>query len=316
MSSPAERDAGPRGPQEHRCSALSVKRGESMLGTGFADSGVLLVEQPGPWGHAGLRESQFAREVAVALEARAAAAGLKLLVIRRPGREVWEGRRRWAVRPAGSSEVYWSTYLADAELLTVPLDSSVGAPEAEPLYLVCTHAKRDQCCAVFGRAVALALNERRPGRVWGCSHTGGHRFAPVVLTLPNGALYGRVTDDVLDELVAATDRGDLLVDHLRGELGFAPPVQAALARARQELGLPRSDALSVTEVLADGPTTRVTLIKTAAASPGRQPPVDQRWEVIVEARREELTYVSCGKPDSKPETQYVPVSVRSVPGSP
>ncbi|MCU1658509.1 MAG: Sucraseferredoxin family protein, partial [Pseudonocardiales bacterium] len=39
-----------------------------MLGTAFPAARVLLVEQPGPWGRDGLRDSRFDTRVADALE--------------------------------------------------------------------------------------------------------------------------------------------------------------------------------------------------------------------------------------------------------
>ena len=45
--------------------------------------------------------------------------------------------------------------------------ASTGTPVDGPLYLVCTHGKRDRCCARYGRPLYDALRERAgPDGVW------------------------------------------------------------------------------------------------------------------------------------------------------
>lgn len=285
------------------CSVLSLTRDEPMLGTAFAEPGVLLVEQPGPWGHAGLADSRFDAEVAARLKARTDTAGLRLLAVRRYGRTLTGPRRQWAIRPPGSAAVYWSSFAEDAELLDVPLtapfvDSSLVA-DREPLYLVCAHSKRDVCCAVRGRPVAAALAALRPGQVWECSHTGGHRFAPIVLTLPAGALYGRLPLERVGELVDAAERAELVPDLLRGVIGHPPVDQAALAAAQQQLGILALDGISVLDS-AEGEDGRWT-VRLAHGT--------QQYDVDVRVELSELSFVSCGKPALKRERHYLPGTV-------
>ena len=65
---------------------------------------------------------------------------------------------------------------------------------------------------------------------------GGDRFAPNVLVLPHGLTYGRVEPARAPDIVAAQERGEVVVDLLRGRSVFRPPVQAAqhFARLAQE----------------------------------------------------------------------------------
>lgn len=281
---------------EH-CSVLAAARDESMVGTAFTERGLLLVEQPGAWGRQGLADSELDAAVAAELQRRADAADLRLLAVRRPdgaNREAIAGGRSWAVRPAGSTTTSWGRYAADTDLLDVPLDGSVGTPAQEPTYLVCTHAKRDVCCARFARPVAAALAELRPGRVWGCSHTGGHRFAPVVVAVPAAAdavLYGRVSTSVVADLVAATEAGRVLPGLLRGVTGRPAYLQAALAHALAAHPVPadwtveRADATGEGEwrVLLSGPTP---------------------LELLVHTRTTPEPMVSCGKPEPSDQTHY------------
>jgi hypothetical protein len=230
-----------------RCALRAQLRGDQMLGTAFPATRLLLVEQPGPWGRSGLRGSRFDHATATALEARAADAGVRVLVIRRPGRTPRGARRRWALadcRP-GSESLRWGDFGEDASLLAVPLDGTTGTPDEAPIYLVCAHSKHDTCCALRGRPVAAALAAQRPGRVWECSHVGGERFAANVLVLPGGLLYGRVLPFAAPEFVATTEQGEVVGALLRGRVGLKPVAQAALAFAYEHLAIRRADALRV-----------------------------------------------------------------------
>ena len=60
----------------------------------------------------------------------------------------------------------------------------------ERVDLVCTNGKRDICCAQLGRPLLERL-EAEGREVWESSHIGGHRFAPVHLSLPDGRIWGR-----------------------------------------------------------------------------------------------------------------------------
>jgi hypothetical protein len=217
-----------------------------MLGTAFPAPRILLVEQPGPWGVEGLRQSRFG-ELGAAVERRANDAGLRLQAIRRPGRTPRDAPRRWAVVDTrdGRESIRWGEYGAPAELLDVPLDGSVGTPDHEPLYLVCAHSKHDACCALRGRHVAMAIDKVRPGRVFECTHLGGDRFAANVLVLPTGLLYGRVLPFAAEEFVAAAEADEVVGALLRGRVGLPSTAQAALAFAFEHLALRRRADLSV-----------------------------------------------------------------------
>lgn len=283
-----------------RCSVLSAERGESMLGSAFEQSGVLLVEQPGPWGHAGLRESRFDPRTARALEERASRSDLRVLAVRRPGRSPDDQPRRWGLSLDGA--VYWSSFERDEQLLDVPLDGSAGTvhtADTEPLYLVCAHSKRDVCCAVRGRPLAKALEQLRPGRVWECSHTGGHRFAPNVLVLPLGALYGRVEPGGVDELVALSETGRVRPDLLRGLIGYSPVEQAALGHAMQTLRVtsPAEFAVAGSAELAPDQWT-VRLLHEGA-----------QYDVELSVATADVTFTSCAKPGPKPQLCIEPTGM-------
>ena len=275
-------DQAPGQPTPLRCSYAAELRGDPLPGTAAPSAGLLLVEQPGPWGRSALTQSRFDPEVGAAVASRAAAHRLRTLVIRRPGRAAAElrARRQWAIVDCtpGAESARWGWYTDDAELLDLPLDGSAGKPDDEPSYLVCTHGRHDACCAIRGRPIAAALAVLRPGRVWECSHVGGDRFAANVLALPHGLYYGRVDVSSAAALLAAHERGEVLPALLRGRTTFTAPAQAAQHHARQacgELGINDLLPRDVEDLgggrwrvrLAAAPDDVVMTLRAAAAGP-------------------------------------------------
>lgn len=237
------------------CSALSLALGEPLHATASEASSWLLVEQPGPWGHDALVESRLEGQVAAELQRRAKVLGVKVLLVKPPGRRAVGPRRCFL----GSSR-QGSAYLEELELddpaglLELDLERlaagerlGLGAPIESPLYLVCTNSRRDACCARLGRPLAATLAGTYPGRVWECSHLGGHRFAPNLVCLPDGILLGRAGP----EAAAEYERARISLEHLRGRTSFAPPVQAADSFVRQQEGLAGVDDLLLEEHDAD-----------------------------------------------------------------
>lgn len=288
----------------NRCALRAQLRGDPLLGTAFPAARLLLVEQPGPWGRAGLRESRFDPAIAAAVEKRASSAGVRVLAIRRPGRTPRGVRRRWAIADTrdGQESLRWGSYAHDSELAQLPLDGSAGEPDDSPLYLVCAHSKHDTCCALRGRPVAAALEEQRPGRVWECSHIGGERFAANVLLLPSGLMYGRVLPFAAPEFVAASEAGEVVGALLRGRVGVPPAAQAALAFAYEHLALRRRGALRVlgTSALESG-HARVQL-----AGP------HGRLEVTVRVETVAADGLTCANPQPGRYLAYHPVRIDPV----
>jgi len=275
-----------------------------MLGTGFPAGRVLLVEQPGPWGRAGLSESNFDHETALALERRAGREGIRVLAIRRPGRHERTRQRAWALldcRPEREAS-RWGVFGDDAELLELPLDGTAGTASSELTYLVCAHSKHDTCCALRGRPVAAALAEERPGQVWECSHVGGERFAANVLVAPMGLLYGRVLPFAAREFIEACENGEVVGALLRGRIGLPSVAQAALAYAFEHLAVRQSNALVVerTGDLVDGQA-----VVCLRAPQGRV-------NVTVRVERIDADGLTCSNPQPNSYLSYRPVSVALV----
>lgn len=234
------------------CSDAARASGDSLTGTALVVTRFLLIEQPGPWGWDPLVQSRLDPVVGLAVAARARDAGMRVLLVRRPGRHVASPAgdpvsRSWFVvdTSSGHQSVRRGSFLADGELLSLPLDGAAGSSEVGPLLLVCTNGRHDTCCAKRGRPMAAALARLRPGRVWECSHVGGDRFAPNLVVLPEGLYYGGLDPASALEVVAAYEAGRLVPRWLRGRCSLQPAVQAAQVHAAATLGRDRLDDLGL-----------------------------------------------------------------------
>lgn len=227
-----------------RCAPASERRDDQLFATAAPARRFVLVERPGAWGRAAIRDACRASAPLTALNARCTAAGARLLLIRRTHREPGEPRRYAIVdaRP-GAERTWWGPYEHDDALERVDPLHPEGTRSSATTYLVCTHGRRDACCAQRGWPVAAALTEAFPDDVWQCSHVGGDRFAANVVALPHGLYYGRVTPDTAVGLASTHLDGRIERERFRGRSCFTSAVQAAQHYARDELGLDAIDAL-------------------------------------------------------------------------
>jgi hypothetical protein len=234
------------------CTSRSLALGEPLAATASEASAWLLIEQPGAWGHKALRESRLDPDVGAELERRAKELGIKALLIKRPGRGEQRDDRRTVLLGRSDQGGAWLEHAAvgdEAALLELDLErlaaggAGHGAPVVGPVYFVCTNGRRDACCASLGRPVAAALAAARPGRVWECSHVGGHRFAANLVCLPDGVVYGRLGPGDALAAVERYEHGRLHLAHLRGRSSFPVAAQAADALVRVRDGLDALDAL-------------------------------------------------------------------------
>jgi hypothetical protein len=226
-----------------RCAAASEQRGDHLYATAAPAERFVLVEQPGAWGRNALRESRLSTSMLAGLVARCHAANARLLLVRRAHRP--SEARAWAVADArpGSEAIWWGTFDDDAELVELDPTAPPGTPTRAPVFLVCTHGRRDPCCAGRGWPVAVALTEAFPERTWQCSHVGGDRFAANVVALPHGLYYGHVTPGDAVAIARRHDAGRVTIESLRGRSCFAPAIQAAQHFARVRFGVDEIEAL-------------------------------------------------------------------------
>lgn len=199
----------------------------------------LLIEQPGAWGRNALRQSLLAPAVTTTLAQACAERGVRIQVIRRPPERAQPApRRRWGYVDSGAQTrptTWWGEYGQDAELLGLSLDGSQGTPSTEPILLVCTHARHDACCALFGRPVYSALAKPYPKNTWETSHVGGDRFAANLVILPEGLYYGGLDGDSAARVLSVHTNGLIDPAHYRGGSVHPAPTQAAEHYLREYL---------------------------------------------------------------------------------
>jgi hypothetical protein len=134
----------------------------------------------------------------------------------------------------------------DPQLTTLSTPPGLGLPVDDPLWLVCTHGKRDRCCATYGRPIVDALAALHGDAVWEVSHVGGHRFAGNLVTLPDGAVHGSLQVADALRVVELHNAGRYDLASLRGRSALPRAAQAAEILVRTELDLDRRDAVEVT----------------------------------------------------------------------
>jgi hypothetical protein len=224
----------------YRCSVASLEREEPLFATASRVDRWLAVEQRGPWSAETVPRSRLGESLAAALGSIAMAGDARLMLIRRPGGVPATGRRVfYADSRPGREQLLSRVVHDDAELARLALPGSQPAgwiPVGNRLLLVCTHGKHDSCCAIWGRPVVRALAARYPQETWECSHSGGDRFAPNLVVLPEGYYFGRLPAATAADIVAALDNGRLTTRHLRGRSSLGLPVQAAQHFARERFG--------------------------------------------------------------------------------
>lgn len=247
------------------CSAAAT--GTPLPGTATQVTGWLCVEHPGAWGRDVIGDEVLGPEITPELAARTAATHVRPTLIRRPGRNEFDGTRTVFLassRPEGSwcerFEITDLKQLLDVGLHLVDGPApGIGVPVHDPLVLVCAHGKRDQCCALLGRPIAAELATKYPGQVWECSHTGGHRFAPALVLLPSGLTYGRLDAATAEEMVEAARRGQVSLAGLRGRSCYSPLEQLAEVAVREQVSAATND-LTVAEAPADPTSAGAALV--------------------------------------------------------
>ncbi|PJF02029.1 sucrase ferredoxin [Streptomyces carminius] len=257
------------------CSASSRALSEPLAATAATARTWLFVEQPGPWGPKAVTQSHLDPALGRALERAAAGTGVRVALIRRPGRHPDRhrpARRRVYLAHTLPGRSWVRTAVLDGPEPLRELDASamtaLGAGEhggrwepygGDPLALVCTNGRRDRCCALLGRPLATELAAGGTGEVWETTHLGGHRFSPTLLVLPHGYAYGRLAGHAVKGLLDELRRGRVVTDGCRGRSAWDRPGQAAELAVRALTGERGADALTVTGAEGTAPEWRVTV---------------------------------------------------------
>jgi hypothetical protein len=150
---------------------------------------------------------------------------------------------------------------------------------SEPVFLVCTHAKRNACCARIGLPLArfLAQELHREGlteghaerlteghaegpreghsEVWETTHVGGDRYAANLVCLPHGLYYGSMSQAAAIAAANAYRSGKVVLDRFRGRAGLPEPSQAAEHFVRSHTGDLSVGGVAVESSRSDGDAT-------------------------------------------------------------
>jgi hypothetical protein len=211
----------PRDP-DYRCSPWTQAQGVDPIGSAGSFDELLLVEWALPW-PADVSEVE-------ALAAAAAHPGARVMMVVPQADSAEDGLRRVVHhRRTTTHHLDGVDHRVAVDAIPELLQSLLSRPEqplrdwptvvgdAPPEVLVCGHGRRDPCCGRWGTLLHVELAARGSGaRVWRCSHTGGHRFAPTAITLPDGRAWAYADVALLDGVLSRTADLPSLARHDRG----------------------------------------------------------------------------------------------------
>ncbi len=172
----------------------------------------------------------------------------------------------------------------------------------EPTVLVCAQGSHDVCCGSDGQRLINELGLLDADiRVFAVSHTGGHRFAPTAMTLPDGRMWAYLGADMLAAILDNTADAATAAQYCRGWWGAERgPSQVAERAVLAELGWKLDGLHRVVDVTDDG--ARIDVLTDDG---------QQRFDVTVdEARR--VPTISCRAPGGQPIKEAVEYAVSSI----
>ena len=240
------------------CADVSSASAEPLAATASHVRHWLLVEYRGMWDREVLGKSLLSPALKAHLKAQLEALPRSRLVfIRRPEERGRERRKLYfGSSTAGEERFFGLEFDRHDDLLALDLADALlggaelpGVPLDHPLFVVCTHGKRDRCCAKYGRPLYGELRAQvDPEWVWQSSHIGGDRFAGNLVCLPEGLYFGRVGPEDVAGVVDAYLDGRIELERFRGRSAYPFAVQAAERAVRDATGLARIDAVRLLDV--------------------------------------------------------------------
>ena len=290
------------------CSDLSRAAAERSFGTASVGEVWLLVEYREAWGAHVLEDSALSLGVKRHLNKFCKTVPRARLLFIKQERARAEPPGCYVVRCRESAPSIERFELAgyedllkfDLAALAAGASLDGGVRQEAPLYLVCTHGKRDKCCAKFGYALYKSLREAGGGEhVWQSSHVGGDRFAANLVCFPHGLFYAHVTADGGRRIIEDYERRQLSLDGYRGRACYSYAVQAAEFFIRTQTGIRAFDELRYRRHDRTGDRSwRVIFSETGASG---------RLHVAhIAARPSDFhNYITCQSAEERPVIQYV-----------
>lgn len=304
------------------CSEASLAAGLPLIGSAGCHETILAFELAPPWsarlvgsraGDEGLdaaitRIAAGAKGVRLlALEPASTGGESRVLCFRRGDSPFREHRRDEFLVPRGSLAGALEELAFEGECSASPAILDDGATRD---LLVCTHGTRDACCGRLGyplyRELAALAAASRSGesagtvRVWRSSHLGGHRFAPTLLDLPSGRLFGRVSiEDARRILDGGEDLAARVEKVYRGRTALPEAAQVVERALWMHVGAAfQTAALTADVQRGEG---GFSVVMRADLEDGRV--FEARGEVVLDEDGALLTPASCGR-DPEADTPW------------
>lgn len=143
------------------------------------------------------------------------------------GQEPTVLERRYLADGPAELEALTTALAADDEA-TMQAMAGYEAELVTPVLLVCTQGSHDVCCGSEGARFAAEAEALDDLVVYRVSHTGGHRFSPTAMTLPDGRMWAGLDMPMLREIFSQTGDPAELAEYCRGWWGAATgPAQIA-----------------------------------------------------------------------------------------
>lgn len=258
-------------------------------GTALAPDVVVLVEVPEPWPKPVAKHESLVELVRLSTE-HPEQVRLLAAVPHDQG-----APRAIAFRPAPGGMVRSELPLGEhpAAALRAVLLADIGefvpVESDDRTILVCTQGSHDVCCGTQGEAAAQAFEAAFDAEVFRVSHTGGHRFSPTAMTLPDGRMWAYLATSDMSRILARGSAKELAAQS-RGWWGVPTgPAQVAERAVFAEQGFAFDAEPRSVSVVEDCDGVHVATVSTAERS----------WTVRVSIGREVPT-IACSKPGGLP----------------
>ncbi len=227
-------------PSSLKCSEHTRSSDVSPVGTGISTTRLVLIDAPTPWpseiaDHELLKATQEVRNQSYFRRSR--------IFLSQPKGVAY---RVQVFQRSGASATYAQhTFAGRVELAKVLTElPTAEAPTkiAKATMLMCTHGTRDTCCGEKGSALADEI-EASGVTVERISHTAGHRYAPTMLSMPDGHNWAFVTSELVTSLLA----GIVPLDNsqYRGWWGAKPGAQQQCVHFLAQMGISTADIESI-----------------------------------------------------------------------
>lgn len=281
------------------CTHVSIENDSPLYGTASEAKVWIMLEYSGRWAARALGDNDLPESVQTWLNGQAAAIpDSRVLFIKQDSYQV-QDTLLIARTEQGKQELFKVRFESFEELVAVDMAGVLAGEVSaeivtEPLVLVCTNGKRDQCCAKFGLPTYQTLAQKMGRNVWQVTHLGGHRYASAVAVFPAGIYYGYIFPEQTDALIEAVTANQILLPHYRGRTFQSGTVNAADYWLRKQTGTLADDGLMV-EAVIEGDSAETIHFTDQ----------DNTTHCLtVESGKTEPQLASCNKPKYKPAPKY------------